>query len=379
MPADYSGDGSTDPALVSVRPDGNLAWHILNDIGEEMVLQFGLNGDLPLAGDYNCDNKADLVVVREFNGLNQWYFFLSGDSSVTGPIEFGFSGDEPHVADVDGDSCDEIIISREANGGIDWWYRDLAEYTPHFVQWGLQGDELLSPADINGDGRDDWHVARSVAGTRLIYSYLGSPGEVQVRSFITDQGELLSGSFSGIGRAEFASFDPADNSFLILRGDVFFDTETSSLRGAVLLRPDGGVSQLGPLAPDTNTDPGADADSSEGDGVVNRVTCDVVGDFFDGGGGALWKPVSESTGEPVILLDAEYWTATDSIQVFGNSGRLLANGSFRTCCPNDNRAHFDISESANELAVDKPIVVRFNLKNGREECRVVEDPRDRND
>jgi len=112
---------------------------------------------------------------------------------------------------------------------------------------------------------------------------------------------------------------------------------------------------------------------------TDSLQCDVVTDFFDGGGGSLWKPVSESTGRPVILLAASYWTATESIQVFGNSGDVIANGSFRTCCPNDNRAHFDIEDSANDLARDRPIVVRFNLKSGRKECRVVEDPRDRND
>jgi len=380
--ADYSGDGTTDPAVVFVQPDGSLAWHTLDDIGMELVEVFGVNGDQPIAGDYDCDGKADKVVVRAIDGLKNWFFSMSSGELV-GPIAFGFPDDTVHVADVDGDRCDEILISRQANGGIDWWYRDLEDDTPAYVQWGLATDEVISPADSNGDGRDDFHVSRNVGGARMIFSYLGSPGAVEIRNFVRADGALISGNFSGIERAEFAAFSEVDNSLAILRGDLFYDTEAPGLGGSVFLKPDGTVVQLGSTG-GTPGDSGGDVDSGGGDnggGDANTdsLQCDVVTDFFDGGGGALWKPVSESTGRPVILLAAEYWTATDSIQVFGNSGDVLANGTFRSCCPNDNRAHFDIPETANDLARDRPIVVRFNLKSGRKECRVVEDPRDRND
>ena len=171
----------------------------------------------------------------------------------------------------------------------------------------------------------------------------------------------MTGHFSGVNYSEFATYDRTTSALLVLRAHFLYDVIIFGSNNQTLVTPDGQV-----IPPGSN-------------GGGGTVQCDIVSDFFDGGGGALWKPVSESTGNPVILLPASYWTSTQSIEVFGADGQFIVNGTFRTCCPNDNRAHFDIPRRASQLAANDPIIVRFNLKNGTKECRVVEDATQRND
>jgi len=105
--------------------------------------------------------------------------------------------------------------------------------------------------------------------------------------------------------------------------------------------------------------------------------CDIKTDFRDGPGNALWKPVSENTGRPVFLLPASYKGVRD-IDVFSSSGEHIVSGSFRGCCPNGNRAHFDVPVSAGRLEDYAPITVRLDV-DGVMECREVENPEDRID
>jgi len=372
VPADYDGDGRRDFAGVFVEADASLTWTVRFGDGAVEQTSYGQNGDQPLAGDYDCDGRADKVIVRQEGFFKIWRFRLANGQE-PGEVLFGVDGDRLHVADVTGDGCDDLLISRVANGGIDWWYLDIREGEPRYIQWGLAGDERLTPADVNGDGRDDFLVSRVGPGGRSIYALLG-PGVSTVYNFLDTQGLLMTGRFSGVGHAEFASLNPESGILMILRGHVVYDFKTVSIAGDLLVKPDASVVSLS----GGDSGGGDDSGGNPGGGAEN-VDCDVVRDFFDGGGGDLWKPISESTGNPVILLPAEYWTNTESLQVFGADGSFLVDGTFRTCCPNDNRAHFDVPRRASDLAQNRPITVRFNLRDGTKECREVEDPRDRND
>lgn len=374
VPADYDGDGVTDVAAVLVEADASLIWTTRLADGSVEQVSFGQNGDQPIAGDYDCDGRADKAVVRQEGFFKIWRFLLANGQE-TGEVLFGIEGDQLHVADVTGDSCDELIISRIANGGIDWWFMDVREGEPQYIQWGLAGDELLSPADVNGDGRDDFLVSRVGPTNRTIFALLG-PGVSTVYNFLETGGQIMTGNFSGVNHAEFAALTPETGTLAILRGHAVYDFKLLAVSGDFFITPSFNVFSLAASNPtgDETGDPG-----SNGGGLSAGIDCSVERDFFDGGGGDLWKPVSESTGDPVILLPAEYWETTESIDVFGSQGEFIVNGTRRTCCPNDNRAHFDVPVSANELAPSRPITVRFNLRDGTRECRIVQDPRDRND
>ena len=83
----------------------------------------------------------------------------------------------------------------------------------------------------------------------------------------------------------------------------------------------------------------------------------------------LWKPVSDNTGWPVFLLPESEreleWRALDS------EGSEVVDVTFRTCCPNGNRAHWDVRAKCQSLP--KPLYL-FASDNT---CRIVPDPCER--
>lgn len=100
-------------------------------------------------------------------------------------------------------------------------------------------------------------------------------------------------------------------------------------------------------------------------------------DFQDGAGsGLLWKPVSENTGNPVILFPGEWWEEIEEIQIQNSAGETLTKAKPRTCCPNGGRAHYDLTVRASSLP--KNIVVLVKFSDG-ERCFNVADPEKRYD
>lgn len=126
-------------------------------------------------------------------------------------------------------------------------------------------------------------------------------------------------------------------------------------------------------------------ESTDIDGNVLGTTpggnlgCSTVGNFFDGGSGALWKPHSERTGTVVILMPPEYSQA--GIQVLNVNGDVVANPLIRDCCShNGGREHIYLDQSAGALAASGvPLTVRFEFPDGFVDCREVANPAVRND
>jgi hypothetical protein len=54
--------------------------------------QFGVNGDVPVPGDYDGDAKTDLAVFRQSD--TYWYFLKSSNSSFEAR-QFGEATDRP--------------------------------------------------------------------------------------------------------------------------------------------------------------------------------------------------------------------------------------------------------------------------------------------
>ena len=60
--------------------------------------------------------------------------------------------------------------------------------------------------------------------------------------------------------------------------------------------------------------------------------CDHHEDFNDGPGNSVWKPVSESTGRVILLMNQPYRFSTFQIDVIDRTGEIISQESPRTRC-----------------------------------------------
>ena len=98
-------------------------------------------------------------------------------------------------------------------------------------------------------------------------------------------------------------------------------------------------------------------------------TCSVTEDMIDGPGGAVWKPVSESDGSPVLLMPTSYCD-TDVVDIY-QGNRKVADMDLRDCAE-FGRGVWRGAPRCSSLPNDLTLV--FGT-----ECRTVPDPCNRYD
>ena len=175
---DYSGDGTSDPAVF--RPSTGL-WAARG----VTRAYFGTDGDIPVPGDYRGDGTTDIAVFRPSTGL--WAV-----RELTRTY-FGRAGDHPVPGDYRGDGTDLIGIFREESG-----------------LWAVRGVTRAyfgRPDDRPVPGYYGWD------GTERIAVFRPSAGRWEVRGgdliFLGGEGDLpVPGGYAGGQRWNYAVFRP---------------------------------------------------------------------------------------------------------------------------------------------------------------------------
>jgi hypothetical protein len=221
---DYDGNGQSD---IAIFRDG--LWRVLlSDIVEQRTVGLGLAGDVPVPGDYDGDGTTDPAIYR-FTG--QWAYLSSATGEQFG-AGFGAGGpsEVPVPGDYDGDGITDIAIFR--NG---LWRILLSGGGPNdgqrTVGFGLPGDVPV-PGDYDGDGITDpaiyrngqWFALLSATGERLGASFPTVDGDVPVPAdydndnrtdpavdnLITGKWTFLPSSGGGIQEVFLVRLEPGD-------------------------------------------------------------------------------------------------------------------------------------------------------------------------
>ncbi len=184
-------------------------WHIQG----ERSFYFGIPGDVPVVGDWDCDGQETPGMFREANGFA--YLRDTVDTGIA-HIEFffGIGGDIPLAGDWNGDGCDSLGIYRPNMGKV--FLRNTLDTglatTEYF--FGIPGDRPFV-GDFDGDGDDEIGLYRESTG----FTYLRlthSSGIADLEFFFGDPADrIIAGDWNTDGRETVGVYRPADGKFYL--------------------------------------------------------------------------------------------------------------------------------------------------------------------
>jgi hypothetical protein len=120
----------------------SLAWSPPKVFETYAAKLWGMQGDIPVQGDYDGDGKDDIAMWRPSTGV--WYSLPNASPGTCTGIQWGLPEDTPVSADYDGDGKADIAVWKSRIGV---WYilpsGSPGTYTAK--QWGLASDVAISP------------------------------------------------------------------------------------------------------------------------------------------------------------------------------------------------------------------------------------------
>lgn len=136
-----------------------------NGVTQTLTINFGLNGDLPVAGDWNNDGIESVGVFRPSAGQ----FFLTDDNVANPNVDhspiFGIAGDLPVAGDFNSDGRDTVGVFRPSAATFFLTNQDALNPSLDITAFFGVAEDLPVAGDFDGDGKDTIGVWRPSVAT----------------------------------------------------------------------------------------------------------------------------------------------------------------------------------------------------------------------
>lgn len=177
-PSDYDGDGIEDIAVFR-RSDARW-WTIRSSDNARVASIWGTLNDFPSIGDYDGDGKADLTIVRVVSGQRQWWTLFSSNGQNSGGVNWGLSATDGLFffapIDVDGDGKQDRMVTRTVSGQKQFHILRSSDFSYLAFTWGFSPGDTTLFGDYDGDGKTDFIQRRNEGGQYVWYILRSSNG-----------------------------------------------------------------------------------------------------------------------------------------------------------------------------------------------------------
>ncbi|MCB1246843.1 MAG: VanW family protein [Acidimicrobiia bacterium] len=236
-------------SVAVVDPGQGLWWLRDAETGSTTSFYYGVPGDTPFFGDWDCDGVDTPGLYRRSDG---YVYLRNANTQGVAHVSyfFGNPGDIPLAGDFDGNGCDTVSLYRPSDGRF-YVINELGSGDAGLgaadldYPFGNPGDTPFV-GDFDGDGIDTFGMRRRSTGR--VYLNNGHRSGAADRVFIFgDPGDqVLAGDWSGSGADTVGLYRPSNTTFYLSGSNTSGPAAKSVFYGARGFVPVTG--RLGPLA-----------------------------------------------------------------------------------------------------------------------------------
>ena len=324
--------------------------------GETTSFYYGVPGDYPIIGDWDCDGDETPGLYRQSNGF---VYLRNSNSQGVGEIKFffGIPGDIPIAGDFNNDGCDTVSIYRPGEARIyiinELGSNDggLGDADFSFL-FGVPGDKPFV-ADFDDDGTDTVGLHRESTG--LVYYRNSLTQGVAEKEFIFgDPGDKIIaaewGQRDGFGPDTVGIFRPSNGTVYLRFSNSQGVADVDFLYGNSNMLPVAGVFGVLPGGgPHPPTPPGSFVDI-----VINGSGNDVVDLQIPGDVPAVLDITHHGSSNFIVwTLDSSFGLIDLLVNEIGPyDGQRLVNSIFFSPEP---LRHLDIDADGSWSITARPI------------------------